>query len=518
MLLTDTEVPSLPPYPNIQKIPRFRDFHSWRNEHRKRQAGTPVLIQPSRRLRGGTWASAARVQMRRTAHLPLLTYEFEPGEAIAVATTLPHPFSVRPDLGEPIEEAIKFVAGPLEPIRAHRSQRIKYWTRRAHDHFPETMDIIMGLQDEGLRHYFLRLVRPDTPPAVGNVPHLVLWREVVAASKSRDTSLWESLVNGFRLCGPIEQSHEWPASRLMPAQLFDSGELPYRAGGIRQRVVQKLEKSFKHSDPVHQREIWEKSLEDVAERGMPSVPFKKRARCECILGTPSWIAMPRFPVLQADKVRLVDDESGTGSCANSFSYITEKLQVPTADLVISTIRTLASSYSGKLGAWIVDEKSAFRQLPVAPERRAVAVVALCAPDTGRVAYFVTLIRPPFWSSPPRSIQLQPQSRGAFDHLIGIGISPKISGMITNVDIILGIAFGLRAGVLWVSIGRAPVLSGQQDGTLFCRGIRKSLSWVRSESASFLRPVKTDMAPNIRTLRRVCRQGGGLRVVHRLRFP
>ena len=51
----------------------------------------------------------------------------------------------------------------------------------------------------------------------------------------------------------------------MPAQLFDSRELPYRAGGIRQRVVQKLEKSFEHSDPIHQREIWEKSLEDVAE-------------------------------------------------------------------------------------------------------------------------------------------------------------------------------------------------------------------------------------------------------------
>ena len=110
------------------------------------------------------------------------------------------------------------------------------------------------------------------------------------------------LVNGFRLCGPLEQSHEWPASRPMPAQLFDSRELPYRAGGIRQRVVQKLEKSFKHSDPIHQREIWEKSLEDVAE-GYAVGPFYEEGEVECILGTPSWIAMPRFPVLQADKVR-----------------------------------------------------------------------------------------------------------------------------------------------------------------------------------------------------------------------
>ena len=116
----------------------------------------------------------------------------------------------------------------------------------------------------------------------------------------------------------------------MPAQLFDSRELPYRAGGIRQRVVQKLEKSSEHSDPIYQRVIWEKSLEDVAE-GYAVGPFYEKDEVECVLGTPSWIAMPRFPVLQADKVRPVDDGSGTGSCANSFSYITEKLQVPTAD-------------------------------------------------------------------------------------------------------------------------------------------------------------------------------------------
>ena len=121
--------------------------------------------------------------------------------------------------------------------------------------------------------------------------------------------------------------------------------------------------------------------------------------------------MPRFPVLQAD------DGSGTGSCANSFSYITEKLQVPTADLVVSTFRTLASSYSGKLGAWIVDERSAFRQLPVAPESRAVAVVVLCAPDTGRVAYFV-MYGHPFGLSPLQDT-ITTAEKGS-DHDVGPG--------------------------------------------------------------------------------------------------
>ena len=243
----------------------------------------------------------------------------------------------------------------------------------------------------------------------------------------------------------------------------------------------------------------------------------------------------KIPVLQADKVRPVDDGSGTGSCANSFSYITEKLQVPTADLVISTISTLASSYSGKLGAWIVDEKSVFRQLPVAPESRAVAVVALCAPDTGRVAYFV-MYGNPFRLSPSvynynhraRALtmmlvqDLRMIARNCFDdrfgvsprelveeevshvchicHLLGIGISPKTQYG-PNVDI-LGIVFDFDRGCLGVKPDRTRSLAppscrqeeqGNQRGNFYSwqdiiLGGTDEPSWVRSESASNLRPA------------------------------
>ena len=284
---------------------------------------------------------------------------------------------------------------------------------------------------------------------------------------------------------------------------------------------------------------------------------------ECILGTPSWIAMPRFPVLQADKVRPVDDGSGTGSCANSFSYITEKLQVPTADLVVSTIRTLASSYSGKLGAWIVDEKIAFRQLPVAPESRAVAVVVLCAPDTGRVAYFWTLTL---------SKQLQPQSKGA-DHAVGpgspddrqelfrrplwgqpAGISPKTRHG-PNVDFLV-IVFDFDWGCLGVkpdcrtrlldelheilstsqlSPGRAGKLKGKllfvaghysgRHGRAFLGAIGAVFSGQQDGHHAEHQEGCPGMDSDSRvrcwretTLRRVCRQGGGLRVVTNGAFP
>ena len=246
------------------------------------------------------------------------------------------------------------------------------------------------------------------------------------------------------------------------------------------------------------------------------------------------------------------------SCSIPESY--RKLQVPTADLVISTIRTLASSYSGKLGAWIVDEKSAFRQLPVAPESRAVAVVALCAPDTGRVAHFV-MYGHPFGLSPSvynynrraRALtmmlvqDLWMIARNYFDdrfgvswrelveeevshvchicHLLGIGISPKTQHG-PNVDI-LGIVFDFDRGCLGVKQDRrttlidelheilstsqlSPGRAGKLKGNFhswrdIILGGTDEPSWVRLESASILRPARR---ASRRTSGRLSRHGFG----------
>ena len=98
--------------------------------------------------------------------------------------------------------------------------------------------------------------------------------------------------------------------------------------------------------------------------------------------------MPRFPVQQATKVRPVDDGSPSGSSANAFSCMTEKLSVPSNDQIIAVSRTLRNASSGPLAGWVVDEASAFRQIAVSPCSRRVAVVGLCHPDTGRVGYYV----------------------------------------------------------------------------------------------------------------------------------
>ena len=59
--------------------------------------------------------------------------------------------------------------------------------------------------------------------------------------------------------------------------------------------------------------------------------------------------MPRFPALLGEKVRPIDDASATGSPANLFSNDRKKLSVPSADFLVSVVRSLATRCSGKKG-------------------------------------------------------------------------------------------------------------------------------------------------------------------------
>ena len=108
--------------------------------------------------------------------------------------------------------------------------------------------------------------------------------------------------------------------------------------------------------------------------------------------------MPRFPVLQGGKARPVDDGSATGSHANGFSAVTERLALPTMDIIISMAGALKQATGESIGGWIVDETSAFRKLPILPRDRSLAVIVLENPETKIVSYFV-MIGHPFGLTP-----------------------------------------------------------------------------------------------------------------------
>ena len=389
---------ALPPFVNTAPAvphsrPHFIKFHSWINPERKRRAGEPVNLVHSRRLLSSKWAVTAGVQQRRTAVQPIILSELEPGEAISQVVHQEFPFNVEPEFPPEMQIALDFLRSPPEACRAFREQRLRYWQQRAEALLPKTLERIARVDDELLRNYFERDIPKGSMAMVGQVPHFALWEEMLAEVHCPDRTLVNSMIEGFRLSGPIQEGSTWPKMSPAPCQFYHPEDLPYRAWGTRQRVKHKLEKRFQSQPKRLTEEIWRKSIDDVS-MGFSLGPFKSEQEVTDVIMNDRWIAMPRFPVEQSGKVRPVDDASPSGSSANSYSSIVEKLQVPTIDYAITTARYL-HRHTGRapLGGWTVDESSAFRQIPIHPSDRGFAVVSLCNPDNGKAEYFVMVGHP-----------------------------------------------------------------------------------------------------------------------------
>lgn len=69
--------------------------------------------------------------------------------------------------------------------------------------------------------------------------------------------------------------------------------------------------------------------------------------------------------------------------------ITEKLQLPSTDTNVAALRALRSEAPlQQLGGWVLDEKKAYRQVPIRPDQRKFSVIALKNPLSGVPSFFV----------------------------------------------------------------------------------------------------------------------------------
>ena len=303
------------------------------------------------------------------------------------------PFNAEPDLPQDLRDAIERIASSEQACRAHREERLHHWHRRSQVLLPETLCRIDRVRDPHLRRYLLRDVPPGAVPKVDQVPHLALWEEAIQSINHPDVHTVDGMTNGFPLNGSVQRGFSWPLMEPPLNPFHPPDELSYRVWGIRQRVRAKLDRSFQHQEGQLSKAVWDKAMSDV-DLGFTTGPFDTEDEVSNFLSTSSWIAMPRLLVEQSGSVRPVDDTSPTRSSANSFAAVSERLEVPTVDLAVTIARALRGKLGNTgIGGWTVDEKSAFRQIPVAPEHRRVAVVSLCRPDSGRAVYFCMLGHP-----------------------------------------------------------------------------------------------------------------------------
>ncbi|OLP84362.1 hypothetical protein AK812_SmicGene34786 [Symbiodinium microadriaticum] len=349
---------------------------------RKRPHGAPVRVRDHRQRSSGQKAIAAGYQMKKSVVLPLITTEMHPGEAIEFALDVIHPFTQDAAIDSDLQAVLQELVDHPKAVCDRRESLLRTWDARARDLVPESEKLLKQIPDRHLR-CLLRGVPDDQPVELGAFFHVALWRELLQQASCSDVDLVDQIMAGMPIVGDIASSHRWAADRKPHADHLSVDSLRSRAWEFRSKVLRAIKRA-----PLteHSPKVWEATLEDVAE-GAAVGPFFEESEVSEFVGDDHWIPTQRFEVVQKNKVRGVDSAASNG--INMATVVTEKLELPSTDANVAVIKWLRSRLPDKaLRGWVLDERRAYRQVPISPGHRKWSVVALKDPSTGKVAFFV----------------------------------------------------------------------------------------------------------------------------------
>ena len=348
---------------------------------RKRALGSGRSWPGHRQADSAAKAQLAGYQLKRGAAKPLLEFEMEPGEAIRVALQVVHPFTQEVELPDEAARAIAHLKRPPVDILQERRQLLAFWHQRAVELLPRSVAKIRQQPDPALRCLLLGCADHETPQ-LGQVCHVELYTDMLAACSSVDQDLPQYLLHGFPIVGPIAPTGRWPpypkAQKDLPVQ-----DALDRAWALRRKIVARVK-----GVPVSENlvKIWQASIEDV-EEGSCLGPFSSESQVSDCLGCEDWIPTQRFEVVQKNKVRGCD--SATTNMINQVTKITEKLQLPSTDTNVAVLRLLRKVVPDEaIAGWVLDERKAYRQVAVRPDHRKFSVICLKNPDSGLPNFFI----------------------------------------------------------------------------------------------------------------------------------
>ncbi|CAE7749104.1 unnamed protein product, partial [Symbiodinium necroappetens] len=350
---------------------------------RKRRLGDEVVWKGHRQEQAARLACSSGYQLKRGAAKPLLDVECEPGVAIQWALHTAHPFTVRPVLPNDILSNIKTIVSEPDDLQKRRCACLAFWQHRARELLPDTDRELRRIPDPALRR-LLRGVPDYVDLQLGSCTHVKLYEEFSKAIGSPDPLLLEGIRDGFPIVGDIQRSGRWPPF-AKPQQTVPVQEALNRAWEFRSKIFRRCN-AVPVSDNL--RSLWKATMEDVLE-GSTVGPFGSEDEVSEFLGCSDWIPTQRFEVVQKNKVRGCD--SATSNLINRTAVIAEKLQLVSTDLNVAVLRELRTRGGDRaLAGWVLDERKAYRQLPIRPDHRKFSVICLKDPEDGIPKYFVMI--------------------------------------------------------------------------------------------------------------------------------
>ena len=206
-------------------------------------------------------------------------------------------------------------------------------------------------------------------------------------AKATDQRYIESFIEGLPIIGPVQRSGRWTPMDAVPE--ITENELKDRAWEIRTDIINKVKKK---GITMYSQAVWANTLKDV-EAGYTIGPFTTIEQVNDAVGTSRWIPTERVPVIQKNKIREID--SATINCINKAQSVMEKLALSSTDANVTVIKMIQrgmkrSNKVRKIKGWVLDERKAYRQIPVHPKHRRWAVICIVDPRTGVPSFFVMI--------------------------------------------------------------------------------------------------------------------------------
>ena len=307
----------------------------------------------------------------------------------------PHPFfdvlplsdSSKKILFEMLTKGPAWVAG-------FRAETLKRWTRMANDLKLRELELHKSL-DPKIR-------------AVLKGKRLLLWRKIAEEVGWADMTLFDQIEQGFELVG-----HR-PASGIFPLEMRPAEQTPEqlmrRSGFLKSSLLQKVSSAPRNGDADELRRITMKEVEAGSLDG-PHPPEVMDERFP-----DGWIPVRRFGVWQssADKTKLRPiDDFAEAEVNSAFAYV-DKLDLRSIDTLVAMLRwwTVCCDVTARVKvslsdgtclegsvhhAWkdqeasapllsTMDLRNAYKQLPLNPNSRRLAVCTLPKPGGGVECY------------------------------------------------------------------------------------------------------------------------------------
>ena len=321
-----------------------------------------------------------------------------PKNFVVCAESLMHPIDFSCPLPDELVLTLSQVLqlGPAGLI-AHRAERAK-----------ELLCLVKSMEADNSA--YLNAL-PATPKKILRNKRMALWKHLSLKFDCPDAGIVDEIAQGCPLTGIGAHSSLFPAG-FQPAQK-PADQLKKQHLWLRHQVVGRCRSS---GDSAVDQECWEQTLSEVTDGWMEG-PFDDEEAVTAHIGSSDWLCSRRFPLVQGEKVRLIDDAKE--SQLNTAYYATNKLVLQDVDCLVSLIMQMCrcfvrrgefamrlsdgSTVSGRVASdWgsevgflgrTLDLSSAYKQLPTSDLEPWSRIIVVHCPIENKPKFFVSLVLP-----------------------------------------------------------------------------------------------------------------------------